>query len=206
MSSDADKTIHRKITWDEDEHKRSMAKKRKLPENTIYAEWGDLGTRRDMLLLGTMFWTGLDMMGQDMRRDELEMSPEIANHVMRSIQVMMKNIPADEWKLLSQVLYADAELCLKAANAHIGRALTLAVAHLIVKLTDEDLIPDPGSNLVLAALIVVNEAQEDGVTGLWRYIEAEVVLNSERIWERAQLAGYLSTMVPRVRPAPTRPK
>ena len=198
--------IRRKISWSDEEHKRSMEKKRKLPENTIYAEWGDLGTRRDMLLLGTMFWTGLDLMHQAFRDDELEMSPEVANNVMRSIQVMMKNIPSAEWAVLGRVLYSDAELCLKACSAQTGRALTLAVSHLIVKLTDEDLIPDPTSNLVLAALSVVGEAAQDGLDGPWRYIESEVVTNSEKIWERAQLAGYLSTMVPRVRPAPTRPK
>ncbi len=202
----ADEPIRRKITWSDDEHAASMAKKRKLPENTIYAEWGDLETRRDMLLLGTMFWIGLDLMEQTMRREGLEMSVEIANNVMRAMQVMMKNIPKIEAKLLSTVLHRDANLCVKAANAPTPRAITIAVAHLIVKLTDEDLVPDPTSNLVLAALAIVTEAVEDGLDGPWRYVEREVVLNSERIWQRAQLAGYLSTMVPRVRPAPTRPE
>jgi len=192
----ADNTIHRKISWDEDEHKRSIEKKKQLPENTLYAEWGRLDVRRDMLLLGAMFWTCLDSMEQEMSKAELEMSPEIANYVMRAMQVMMKNVPADERRLLGQVLYSDAELCLTAANAPNARARTLAVAHLIVKLTDEGLVPDPTSNLVLAALAIVTEAQEDGITGLWRYLEREVVAASGRLWERAQLAGYLSTMIP----------
>ena len=193
----SDNTIHRKITWDEDEHKKSIARKKQLPENTLYAEWGRLDVRRDMLLLGAMFWTCLDSLEQEMSKQEMEMSPEIANYVMRSMQVMLKNVPVEERRLLSQVLYSDAELCLTAANCPNARARTLAVAHLIVKLTDEGLVPDPTSNLVLAALAIVTEAQEDGVTGLWRYLEREVVVASGRLWERAQLAGYLATMIPK---------
>ncbi len=201
-----DKTIRRVVKWDDAAHEKSMEKKRALPENTIYAEWGDLDVRRDMLMLGTMFWTSLDLMDQAVRVAEMEMSPEIANNVMRAIQVMTKNMPKTEQRLLGTVLYADAELCLKTAGAASGRALTLAVAHLIVKLTDEGLIPDPTSNLVIAALAIVSEAAEDGLEGPWRYIEHEVVLQSQRIWERAQLAGYLKTMVPTVRQAPVSPK
>ena len=159
-----------------------------------------------MLMLGTMFWMGLDHLSLLNADSGMELSAEVPNHVMRSLQVMMKNVPTTERNLLSIVLHRDASLCLTASNASNGRGVTLAVAHLIVKLTDEGLIPDPTSNLVIAALAIVSEAAEDGLDGPWRYIEHEVVLQSQRIWERAQLAGYLKTMVPVVRVAPTRPQ
>ncbi len=202
----SEKPIRRRVKWDDDAHKRSMEKKRKLPENTIYAEWGRLDVRRDMLLLGTMFWMGLDHLSLLNADSGMELSVEIPNNVMRALQVMMKNVPADERGILGRVLHRDAELCLKSSCASDGRGAVLAVAHLIVKLTDEGLIPDPASNIVIAALAVVSEAADDGLEGAWRYLEHEVVLQSQRLWERAQLAGYLQTMVPTVKPVPTRPK
>lgn len=192
------KPVRRRVKWDDESHKRSMDKKKKLPENTIYAEWGPLDVRRDMLMLGTMLWIPLEMLAtKDSRETGLEISVEIHNYVMRSMQVMLKNIPADERKLLTKVLYQDAETCLKATNAPHSIAAILAVAHLIVKLTDEGLIPDPTSNVVLAALCIMTEAEEDKLDGPWKYIEAEVTANSEKIWSRAQMAGYLGTMIPK---------
>ncbi|KKL83568.1 hypothetical protein LCGC14_1973360, partial [marine sediment metagenome] len=54
--------IHRKIPWDDEAHKRSVAKRKLLPENTLYASAADPSARRDMMLLTVMFWVALDTM------------------------------------------------------------------------------------------------------------------------------------------------
>jgi hypothetical protein len=149
-----------------------------------------------MMLLGVMFWIALDTMQQKVLKTHgWELAAEIPDHVFRSFRVMLKNVPADERKLLSKVLYADADTCLKASLADTSVGATLAMAHLIVKLTDEGLIADPQSNVVIAALGIMHEAIEEGLQGPWRYIETEVTLAAEKIWTRAQLAGYLSASV-----------
>jgi len=188
--------IHRKIPWDDEAHKRSVAKRKLLPENTLYASAADPSARRDMMLLTVMFWVALDTMQHKVLKTHgWELSAEIPDHVHRSFRVMLKNVPEDERKLLSRVLYADADTCLKASLSDTAVGATLAMAHLIVKLTDEGLIADPQSNVVIAALGIMHEAIEEGLQGPWRYLEHEVTSAAEAIWTRAQLAGYLSASI-----------
>ena len=189
--------IHRKVPWDDEAHKRSLKKRQMLPENTLYSSAANPSARRDMMLLTVMFWVALDTMQQKVLKTHgWELSAEIPDHVFRSFRVMLKNVPSDERKLLTRVLYADADTCLKSSLSDTSVGATLAMAHLIVKLTDEGLLPDPQSNVVIAALGIMHEAVEEGLQGPWRYLEHEVTAAAEAIWTRAQLAGYLRTMVP----------
>ena len=187
----ADKKIHREIKFDEDEFFAQRKKKAQLPENTTYARLASAIVRRDMQMLALMLWIPLDSM---VTNHEHGISPEVPMQIMTAYRIMVKNAPDSTKVVDARKLMADADTCLKATNSPDSRGALLAAAWVIVKLTDEGRIQDATSQIVLTATGILSEAEMDGPTGPWRFRPDEVTRAGERLWSRANLAGYLLSM------------
>lgn len=198
------KKIHRKIKFDEASYNRQRERKANLPENRVYGVNGAPDVRRDMMLLACLLWIPLDHITHDKRLGRLEIAQQVTDALHRAFEVMTRNMRPEYAAALSRKLLDEANTCLKATNADDGRGAALAAAALIVKLVDEGLIRDATSNIVNAALLVVGEASEERPSGPWGYREDWVLQAAQRVWDRAQIAGYLQAMTPEAAALPAR--
>lgn len=188
----ADNKIHRKIPWDEEAYFKQRKKKAKLPENTTYAYTASEIIRRDMQFLALLLWIPLDTMVS--KEKSFGISPEVPMNLHRAYSVMVKNASKEAKTVSTRKLLKDADTCLKATNSPDARGAVLAAAWVILKLADEQRIRDPDSQIVLTSAGIIAEAQADGSTGPWRFNADTVTKAGERLWSRANLAGYLLSM------------
>ncbi len=143
---------------------------------------------RDWMLLPTLLWVGLTHMrenrGKIIRGDMIE-------NLHRSVRRLIDDRPVLEVTMLAERVIKDADTVMQSAEAEYEPHAILGACHMILRLCDEGLLPDPGEMAVLVALVIVQEATEDDEEGQWRWNEFIVQKVSKNLYDTAQRLGYL---------------
>jgi hypothetical protein len=144
--------------------------------------------RIDTLILPCLMYHGIKALSQS----GMEFRADILLYLERSMEATLSHVKSEGMRIKYAKAARDAaKQILDAMNPDNSVQALKAAALLIVNLAGQEVLVDQGSQAVLAALLVVQQAQQNhsGVWGPW--IGNDLKLMVDRGLSTAQLLGHL---------------